>query len=428
MDLPRLQPVLSSVKVTTRSDSPTFAISKISIDIARGESIYHLPGDDLNTRGTWCNYSSRDGVVTYGAKTHNVNSDLGTVDELRATAREALSEIGYSVAGDPRDIFDQQANLSSAEYLIGARLFEIRGNICQSYNPWTLNPMDEYSGEIYLAVEWVIFSTLMQEEAARFTKEGYKFEAEPRRDGVALLVTEAFRDASNRLSADHRMLDLALRETTVEDLNPASSIPVIRLSASLPYERSIEEHTDQVLSAVVTIRTGSGHGSGFVVTKEGHVLTNAHVVGSAERVVVVFSSGIETIGQVLRKSDRRDAALVKVDLRVTSPLPIELRKVEPLETVYAAGSPADESLSATLTRGIVSAIREDAVSALSFIQADAAVSPGSSGGPLLDANGNVIGMSVAKIVAEGVEGINFFVPIDEVFRALSAEIATEEDA
>ena len=275
---------------------------------------------------------------------------------------------------------------------------------------------------VYLIVEWVIYSTLIQQEVARFTTEGYKFEAEPRRDGVALLVADAFRDASNRLAADQRMIDIALRRTPVDELDPASNMSLIRLSGLAPYERNIDGHIDEVLSAVVTIRTGSGHGSGFVVTKDGHVLTNAHVVGAADRVVAIFSSGIETPAEVLRTNHRRDAALIKVDLRVKSPLRISAEEVGPLQTVYAAGSPADESLKSTLTRGIVSAIREDTVSALRFIQADAAVSPGSSGGPLLDTNGNVIGMSVAKVVAQGVEGVSFFVPIGEVLQALSVEI------
>ena len=134
MDLPRLPGVHSSATIDLNSDSATFGISKLAIDIARGDPILHFPGNDLNTHGTLCNYNYNNAIVTYGMKTTNVDADLGTIDELRAAARDTLSKNGHSVAGDPRDIFDQQASLSSAEYLIGSRIFEIRGNICQSFS------------------------------------------------------------------------------------------------------------------------------------------------------------------------------------------------------------------------------------------------------------------------------------------------------
>lgn len=118
----------------------------------------------------------------------------------------------------------------------------------------------------------------------------------------------------------------------------------------------------------------------------------------------------------------RDVALLKSPIRMPDPISIKTELPSIAQDVFAIGSPMDESLNSTVTKGIVSAIREADVNGMRFIQADAAISPGNSGGPLLDSKGNVIGISVQKIVSKGAESLGMFIPIDDAFYALGVMV------
>ena len=154
-------------------------------------------------------------------------------------------------------------------------------------------------------------------------------------------------------------------------------------------------------------------------------MTNAHVVGKARKVTVILDNKLELVGKVLRSNEVRDVALVKVPLRVPNALPIRDRAVTITEKVYVVGTPMDESLSSTVSTGIISAIRKSARTGLIRIQSDAAISPGNSGGPLLDSNGNVVGISVSQIAHPRSQNLNFFIPIKSAFKALNLTKAVE---
>ena len=138
---------------------------------------------------------------------------------------------------------------------------------------------------------------------------------------------------------------------------------------------------------------------------------------------IILNNGVEIKGEVLRKSDQRDVALIRVPIRVPSALAIRDEVVSPLEKVFVIGTPIQIGLKSTITTGIVSALRYYEHTNLDFIQADAAISPGNSGGPLLDEGGNVIGISVIKFGGQNIEGLNLFIPIISALNALNIEIA-----
>ena len=174
----------------------------------------------------------------------------------------------------------------------------------------------------------------------------------------------------------------------VTDMSAAPfKMPRIPLS-----RQSIERMVGQVLSAVMTIRIGGGHGSGFLIGHAGYLLTNQHVVGSAEKVQVVFFNGLEVTGAVLRRDAVNDVDLVQIPVRARSILPIHNYMIRRLEEVYAVGSPMGEALQATVTKGVVSGLRIDPSIGIRRIQADVPISAGNSGGPLLDKFGNVVGI------------------------------------
>ena len=183
-----------------------------------------------------------------------------------------------------------------------------------------------------------------------------------------------------------------------------------------------------VVSIQVFSQAGSGIGSGFVVDKEGHIVTNYHVVEGASEVEVHFQSGLKVYGEVLGVDLDSDLAVIKVDLDPDRLFPLKLGDSDQLrvgQSVVAIGNPF--GLSSTMTVGIVSArgrtlesIRQTEggtfFSTGDLIQTDANINPGNSGGPLLNLNGEVIGINraiqtsgVSPLVTGANTGIGFAV-------------------
>ena len=172
-----------------------------------------------------------------------------------------------------------------------------------------------------------------------------------------------------------------------------------------------------------TIQQQQGQGSGFITRSDGVVLTNAHVVDGASDVTVTLPDGRSYSGKVLGADPLTDVAVVKV---VASKLPVaplgDSARVRPGEWAIAIGNPL--GLDNTVTAGIISAIqRTNAVGEgqrVPYIQTDAAVNPGNSGGPLINNRGQVIGINTAIRQAPGA-GLSFAVPIN-VARQIAAQI------
>lgn len=171
-----------------------------------------------------------------------------------------------------------------------------------------------------------------------------------------------------------------------------------------------------------------GQGSGFIVDKEGHILTNNHVVEDATDVQVVFANGNTEQATILGTDSKDDLALIKVDAAaVADVVPLTLAdstNVQPGQLAIAIGSPY--GLTNSITTGIVSGLNRSVEgSALTgMIQTDATIQPGNSGGPLLNSNGEVIGINTA-IEGEGT-GIGFAVPSSVAKAVLDELIAGEK--
>jgi len=159
-----------------------------------------------------------------------------------------------------------------------------------------------------------------------------------------------------------------------------------------------------------------GVGSGFIISDDGYVLTNAHVVEGADEVTVTLTDRREFKAKVLGADRRSDVAVLKVDARNLPSLRMgDSNKIRVGEWVIAIGSPFN--LENTVTAGIISAKQRDTGEYLPLIQSDVAVNPGNSGGPLINMRGEVIGINSQIATLSGAyNGISFAVPIDEVLR------------
>src|SRR5476649_1397358 len=160
----------------------------------------------------------------------------------------------------------------------------------------------------------------------------------------------------------------------------------------------------------------SGVGSGFIMSADGYVMTNAHVVDDADTIYVTLTDKREFKAKLIGVDERTDVAVVKIQATSLPAITIgDSNKVRVGEWVLAIGSPF--GLDNTVTAGIVSAKGRDTGDYLPFIQTDVAVNPGNSGGPLINMAGEVIGIN-SQIYSRtgGFMGISFAIPIDEAMR------------
>jgi serine protease Do len=208
--------------------------------------------------------------------------------------------------------------------------------------------------------------------------------------------------------------------------SPYSPIPAPAVGTSTGNELTIQELFILGNPSAVAIATVSGGGtlrssresagSGFVLSSDGYILTNHHVVEGASDITVLFSDGSEAAAEIAGGDSVTDVAVLKVDLDGLTP--VRLGNSDGLmvgDKVAAIGNPLGE-LSNSLTVGYISATQRiveiDRNVPRLMLQTDASVSPGNSGGPLFNIYGEVIGVVTAKTVASGVEGIGFAIPVN----------------
>ncbi|SPH27578.1 Putative serine protease HhoB [Ascidiaceihabitans donghaensis] len=189
--------------------------------------------------------------------------------------------------------------------------------------------------------------------------------------------------------------------------------------------------TDRVLASTVIVRSDDGRnrflGSGFVVRDKKTVVSNAHVIGNAGRVMLVFQDGTRMAARVMRIDKMLDLSVLETE-KATSvdPLQLDVGAVHPGHTVYATGAPLEAGFS--LTAGIVSARARqvDATQPLLYVQHSASVNPGSSGGPLLNFQGGVLGVNTR--ISDGSRffvGIAYAISAADVSEFLSREPGPE---
>jgi S1-C subfamily serine protease len=165
----------------------------------------------------------------------------------------------------------------------------------------------------------------------------------------------------------------------------------------------------------------TGIGSGIILTADGYILTNRHVIENSTSLTVETADGSTYPARLVEQAKNNDLALIKVDATGLSPARIaDSASVQVGETAIAIGSPLG-TYTETVTKGIVSGLGRDVTVAdestgrttklTGLLQTDAAINPGNSGGPLLDASGAVIGINTA--VASTAQGLGFAIPIND---------------
>jgi S1-C subfamily serine protease len=228
-----------------------------------------------------------------------------------------------------------------------------------------------------------------------------------------------YRDAVRQLARDRNFRNAISGMAAAKRVPDPSDEPPLAVKLMPRFTGGITSNMKNILPAVVEIKHSHGVGAGFVIDARGYLLTNAHVVGDVGSIMVRFNDGQALEASVLRRDTLRDVALLKVERGGLRPIPIRSGRLTLTEKVFAVGNPLN--LSQTVTDGIVSAYRELPENAQEYVQVAINIGAGNSGGPLLDASGNVVGVTASGRTG-GVRPVNFFVPIDAALERLNVQL------
>ena len=344
-------------------------------------------------------------------------------DELAEMFLEEADGNGFKVVGDTRAVFENP-DKSRANLWIGGNISEIRKNICFPMHDWG-NPIPS-KGEANMVVDWEVFSPVDRQVVLRRTTSGYGKLDSARAGGGDEVLRMAFAHATRGLLADEEFRKLVtqpagsmyapprLTQEQAQETRPV--LTDVRVQVAGPDTPRVP--LDSVRHSAVLVQMGGGHGSGFIISDDGYMLTNYHVVEESERARVRFQNGVSVVTRVVARDKRRDVALLKADMEGLRPLYIQLADVATGDEVFPVGAPGQEFLQGTITRGIASGYRM--TSAGRLLHSDATIFGGNSGGPLVDGNGHVVGITVLTYLSNSGErmGANQFIPIADALKVL----------
>lgn len=158
-------------------------------------------------------------------------------------------------------------------------------------------------------------------------------------------------------------------------------------------------------------------GSGVIISSDGYIVTNNHVIENATTITVVLNTGDEYQAKLIGRDAPTDLAVIKIDAKGLTYAQMGTSSTLRVgETAIAIGNPLGQEFAGTTTQGIISGLNRSVTienKTMNLIQTDAAINPGNSGGALVNEYGNLIGINTAKISSETLEGLGFAIPIDE---------------
>ena len=320
-------------------------------------------------------------------------------DNLLSTLSLTFKNLGYNMIGTADEGVFSKKNSSNASMLLAGTVNHL---ICEDSTVY------ERLSNCDAAVEWELLDTAKDKVVYKVLTR-YRREINERGDVgdevEALIVGAIHQLLSRERFVAHLKKDGSEPE---EGTLPAPDFEAGEFARCPARTLTLPDQMEEAINASALIRVGDGVGSGFYISPDGILLTAAHVVDGADVIRVKDKEGNEYKAEVLRTDKRQDIALLKVDIAGSPCLSLSETLPSIGSDVYAVGAPAGEELAFSVSRGIVSGIRE--WHSARFIQTDASLNAGNSGGPILDAGGGVIAVVSWKLAIPGFEGLGFGVP------------------
>lgn len=343
-------------------------------------------------------------------RTHSLEFNVAVTDGLRG--------YGYAVRDAADSIFDRRGRREvKVRYEMAAVLHDAKLDFAYEYDA-RREARGKGVGTAEVEVEVRLFDAIEQRTIYERVFSGRAREAgrnpNPMMQAIVGAILKAAGDPgfASIVARRERDSDSAARSPETTQIAACRRRDASDLPADLP----------STLRAVVEIQVGSLGGTGVIVSPDGWVLTAAHVVADAPEIWVRLDAGALLPAEVHAVEARSDLALLRIQGREHPCVPLRTaaEKLELGSDVFAINISIGDDREPTVTRGVVSGFPEQ--EGQRFIQTDASLNPGSSGGPLLSPDGSIAGITVAKLVGNAIEGTGLAVPIEEVVRHLSIRI------
>ncbi|TAE79562.1 MAG: hypothetical protein EAY81_11120 [Bacteroidetes bacterium] len=324
--------------------------------------------------------------------------------EFNTIAERELGNGGYEVVKQGKLFADEEA--VSPKLLIGGNM---KG----------LNFVSNYTGGFVatntadVEIEWQIYNRIKNKVVFTYTTKGTYTKAN---GDAEFVIKEGFRDALINLINEDTFAAVVLKQEKVKKLDESINPNEILIAKYASTYKTRADMLSNSTKSCVTIKADEGHGSGFVISTDGYIITNHHVIDGSKEISVLFENGFNIPAELVYSNADFDLALIKLKGKGFTPLPLgSSEKTVVGSDVFAIGTPKMEEFGQTVTRGILSAKRT--FEGRTFLQTDASVHPGNSGGPLLNEQGAVIGINTYKF--RGAEGLNLSIPIEVAIEKLN---------
>ena len=313
-------------------------------------------------------------------------------DEVNIWILDVFRTYGYNVLGAENILFGVDES-AKARMLLGGTVTQMG---CHRATASQRN--------CYMDIQWELFDS-RQEKVIYTTLTVSEYRISSR---------EPFQPRHFQRLIGRNIRSLLRRHNFVAHLKKKTQPPAVT-QAPLAYYKNCPDDSldlpaqlDNVIKATALIKVGNSHGSGFFISNDGVLLTAAHVVADSNTVNVMTPGGESATATVVRKNPDKDVAVLKIDNFESACLPIISQRPAPGTDIYAIGAPLDTDLAFSVSKGIVSGTQtmENGV----YIQTDASINAGNSGGPLVNTNGKVVGVVATKLIGMSVEGIAFAIP------------------
>lgn len=400
--------LLSVHLVSQNSDkAPVFELRRVALNMDIGDVVGYLaksgPGE----------YIERSKFKVICNKDFVYKNSLSE-SEMEQRLSKELSVLGLNIS-NMHNLFSELDEFKKENYSIALKIDSIRFNYDYGLSGSTVFQFHSYIFSKVYVLDLRNNKLVMKEnKAAEFFSET-QIPLEPHD------FSYYFGKAWAQLAADIVNIPAFKRILDSEQNKADVSNTTEKLTLTKPVRKEQVLNVKKAMESVVTVVAGARHGSGAIVSANGLVLTCYHNVSGSEQVEVILSNNVRLKAKVMRYSAEFDVALLQIEGAETVALPLgNSGKVLVGEEVWAVGTPGFTELGQSVTRGVLSGDRT--IDEKQYLQTDASVSPGNSGGPLLNNKGEVIGIVNAKVVAKGMEGIGFAIPVSVALEKLNMAV------
>lgn len=346
-------------------------------------------------------------------------SDKTQTFEFNVAVTDRLRSLGYEMRDAADALFEPNAQIQ-VRYELAAVMREVALDFDYERD-YRTDGTGKGRGTADVRLELHLFDTLAKETVYVKSFAGYGEDSGREPSPITFAVV----DAVVKATADPEFVALLSISDSPAVATGEAEARLAIASCRAPRSVRLPAEMAEVAESIVTVQVGKVWGAGVIISSEGWVLAAEHVVGDDNEIWVHLQSGLQLPATLVRKHRRLDLALLRL---VGQGYPCSRPRVgqpEPrLGSDVFAVSSLDQRTGGrpTISRGVVSGFPEKA--GIRFLQTDASVNAGSSGGPLFASDGTVAGIVVQKRLGPGVEGIALAVPMAEVIEGLSLEISS----